>query len=345
MSERKTIKMTGLILVLLGLAASALAQGGTPDMELNPTSLDFGTMRQQDVRQLTVNISNKGDGILHIQEVKSSCGCTVAEPDVKMLEPGQSTVMIVTFDSEKFMGPQNKFIQIMTNDPISPKTDYQIKAFVSVPLMFTPAYKSVGFGRFTRGSQAKKTIVLESPDVAELIVEPTRIAEHIFRAELLDSPNGDKAIKHLVFHMNPDAPVGHFREVASFKTNIPDKPTFDLDVAGTVVSQISVSPEKINMRYLQRGRKISKTLRVAIAPGYDAKVVNTEVTIIGFKVQSTEYQEESGEYVIQIIGYPLATDSPEAIAAEGRIKGEIIIHLDDKETPVLTVPISYLLRI
>jgi hypothetical protein len=63
---------------------------------------------------------NTGTDDLLISDIESSCGCTAAITDSKVVPPNSSTKLRTTFDTKGRIGMNTKFIIIHTNDPATP---------------------------------------------------------------------------------------------------------------------------------------------------------------------------------------------------------------------------------
>lgn len=66
-------------------------------------------------------IFNKGDEVLIIKNVRASCGCTAVQPSKTELQPGESTTILVEFNSIGRNGIQNKAVYVTSNDPQTPE--------------------------------------------------------------------------------------------------------------------------------------------------------------------------------------------------------------------------------
>ena len=62
-------------------------------------------------------IYNLGQRDLSIRSVKPTCGCTAALPEKNVIAPGDSTFIVVEFNSFGFTGSDKKGVTIITNDP------------------------------------------------------------------------------------------------------------------------------------------------------------------------------------------------------------------------------------
>lgn len=120
------------MLVALAVAFLAACAGGTPDIVLEQGQQDLGQVINGEVRTLEVPVRNEGDGILIIEAVSTSCGCTSAQVDPGTIEPGEGGTLRITYDSgahgPEANGPVVRQIYIASNDPDQPETVFEFVA-------------------------------------------------------------------------------------------------------------------------------------------------------------------------------------------------------------------------
>ena len=110
--------MKKLVLILiLSLVTFCNAQFNTPRISANKTHHDFGTVTEGQIVSTTFEVSNTGSADLVIEQVRASCGCTAAKPEKNNLKPGEKTSIKVEFNSSNRLGPQEKYVYVMSNDP------------------------------------------------------------------------------------------------------------------------------------------------------------------------------------------------------------------------------------
>jgi hypothetical protein len=108
-----------------------------PAIEVIPDSYDLGTVIYGEVAKHTFAVKNSGDESLEILRLSTSCGCTkatVAETN-KVIAPGQSVEMMVTFDpavheDDHDLGDVTRIVYIKTNDSKNPEVEVEITANV-----------------------------------------------------------------------------------------------------------------------------------------------------------------------------------------------------------------------
>jgi hypothetical protein len=102
-----------------------------PVAQFNAMDYDFGDMKQGDKKDYTFNLTNTGKSDLHIRNVRSSCGCTAVAPSKKVVSPGETVPIKVTFDSRGKRGRQSKSITVITNDPKNPTSTLRISCNIN----------------------------------------------------------------------------------------------------------------------------------------------------------------------------------------------------------------------
>ena len=108
------------------------AKTPAPCIEASPLSFDFGKIKEGPIYKTKFKVDNCGNAPLHIVHVRTSCGCTGAVIGKKVLNPSESTEVIVTFHSAGISGPFRKYISIQSNDPTCPNLLLEIKG-ISIP--------------------------------------------------------------------------------------------------------------------------------------------------------------------------------------------------------------------
>jgi hypothetical protein len=119
-----------------GEAAEELAKG-SPRIQVIPEQYDFGEIPPEVVSHIFL-VKNIGESDLEIYHVSTSCGCTTATIDKRMIEPGRIAEIVVRFDpnlhtsSKKGKTLQLKrSVYIRSNDPETPEKSVLITATIT----------------------------------------------------------------------------------------------------------------------------------------------------------------------------------------------------------------------
>lgn len=91
-----------------------------PRIDFPKNQHNFGKVHEGEVYKHTFQFTNSGNSTLKIKDVKTSCGCAVAEISTKEVEPGKSASLKVELDTSKRKGRMSRSITVMSNDPDTP---------------------------------------------------------------------------------------------------------------------------------------------------------------------------------------------------------------------------------
>lgn len=175
--ERNKMLRDSLLIALI-LFASSYAQLAQPKLVLKQNNFDFGDIKQGKTVEHTFVLSNGGEALLKITDVRASCGCTAAVPEKKELKPGESTKLVVKFNSTGRQGKQNKTVSISSNDPQNPKMVITFtgniippkQETVNVPIIYFPETQ-YDFGIVEEGEKVNYIFKYVNKGSSELIIK------------------------------------------------------------------------------------------------------------------------------------------------------------------------------
>ena len=118
-----------LLAVQLG-AESAKPPAKGPRIAVEPGAFDFGKALKNRSLTKEFSIRNFGTEDLVIENVSTTCGCTAALADTKVVKPGASTPLRVTLETRNYSGHVERKVLIKSND--SAKATYEVKVEATV---------------------------------------------------------------------------------------------------------------------------------------------------------------------------------------------------------------------
>lgn len=106
-----------------------------PEIAITPSSYDFGRVKYGEVAAYVFKIKNIGAAPLEISEISTSCSCTQAFLDNRVIAPGGSENVKVTFNpaihkDDTDLGKIKRTVYLKTNDPKNPEPVFIISADV-----------------------------------------------------------------------------------------------------------------------------------------------------------------------------------------------------------------------
>jgi hypothetical protein len=125
MHRTKNIKTTCILALFLGVVGFACSNGNInqsrAQINFQETLHDFGTVDLNTEVSHDFAFTNPGKEILLIQNIKTSCGCTVPEWPTKPIKNGDKGNIHIMFDAD-FPGTFRKTITVYYNGENSPDT-------------------------------------------------------------------------------------------------------------------------------------------------------------------------------------------------------------------------------
>jgi hypothetical protein len=93
--------------------------------------IDYGTIEKGDDGVREFKFTNTGSSPLFIDQVRSSCGCTIPKKPTDSIMPGVEEVIEVKYDTNR-VGPIRKTVTVSSN-AVTPVVALQIKGTVEEP--------------------------------------------------------------------------------------------------------------------------------------------------------------------------------------------------------------------
>ncbi len=94
--------------------------GKNPKLTLTKATYDFGKIEEGKVVDAKISFKNEGSGVLVINDVKTSCGCTAVLLSSKTLQPGESGNIRIELDTANREGKLTRTVTLYSNDPQQP---------------------------------------------------------------------------------------------------------------------------------------------------------------------------------------------------------------------------------
>ncbi len=217
------------------LVATAAAQ---PRLEIiGGDTYDWGKVTPGRLTAV-VKVRNAGDAELRISDVHASCGCTVASVDRTRLAPGDTASMNIALDATTRSGTVVKKVSIASNDSTDPFRPLYVKAQIFRSLVLSPLGVMTFTDAVVGAESAATPMTIRNAGTTPFTVEVPTLLEGSSMAVRVDmtgprelKPGEEFVLRAFVTPKDSARATGVLR----VRTTSNETPTFDINIAGTVL--------------------------------------------------------------------------------------------------------------
>jgi hypothetical protein len=94
---------------------------------------EFGTLDQSSVVTNVFKVCNKGDVSFVLKYIRTSCSCTRARSDRRIIGPGETAEIRAVYTAARRRGPQKKAVKLISAQTGDPALMLYMEGFVEPP--------------------------------------------------------------------------------------------------------------------------------------------------------------------------------------------------------------------
>jgi hypothetical protein len=310
--------------VSLGTTPNLAASG--PLIQVDNPVYEFGKVTIGGKVHHNYVITNSGNATLLITNVHPGCHCTTAGDWAHRIEPGQTGIIPVQFDSTGFSGHIMRTIDVYSNARNEPHKILQLTGTIWKPIEYaSTAIISIP----ADGSNEMSTTVHIVNKTDDLITLSNVVCNKtLFEAVLKETKPGKEF--DLVVTARPPFPTGTTSASISVNTSLSNMPIINITAMANVTPAIQVSPSQI---VLNPHPDRANTNRVTI-------VANTtnELSLSNPKASDSQIQLELQPGFRKGMFTLLVVTPPGFHLAPGQ-RAEVTIESNHPRYPVIKIPI------
>ncbi len=255
-------------LAVVFAAGAALAQDRSapkpdpngPMMEIPDRDFDFGQVFEADNYIHDYVVFNRGKADLVIEDVKPSCGCTVANFD-KVIPPGGKGKIQLVLDGKRVTGQFVKTAAVRSNDPIRKQFQISISGTEIPYVNVEPAGTAVMQGRY--GEPVEKQLLISSNE-KDLDFKITSITSNIDdKITYTYQPTPNSGQYEIDIYKNKELPTLTTYGNLFIHTNSKNMPKAEVQVYVITKGIIAVTPSMVNFGAVRFGDKQAAGVPVA----------------------------------------------------------------------------------
>ena len=280
MTKRLAATLAGLLFLTATARAQTVPSGAGPaspspwanklflaDIATNPSqpapdeiAFDFGTVPKGTLCVHKFTITNIYAVPMQVTDIRRTSETVQAYPPQRVLQANDKGEFVVSLDTSRFTGVGTETVQVSFGPTNVSTATLRVTARSRADVMLAPG--SFNFGVVNPGSTPTKSVTLEytgkQKDWAVTgVVAPTGP----FEVTTSDAGRGKTKISVTLKSQGGNA-NGSFNDFVQLLTNDLATPVVNVAVNGTLLSPLSVSPDKLNFGAVRLGE--TKTVRVIV---------------------------------------------------------------------------------
>jgi len=194
----------------LGLYAS-------PRIIFENKEFDFEKILEGDTAMCMFHFRNVGDTILHIRDIRATCGCTIVESMKRTYKPNEKGTIRAVFHSVGRRGKINKYIYVLTNDKKNKTVRLRITGTVTRTWVSEP--EKVDFGEIEPNGILTKNLFITSTLVDSIKVDSVKTEPYELSAKIISSKGNKVKLK---VSYDSSSLKWRFIGIVRFYSNIPN---------------------------------------------------------------------------------------------------------------------------
>lgn len=222
---------------------------------------DFGVVaRGSDVRY-RLKITNIYKQTVHISGVRTTCGCTAAEPSKTTLASRETAYVELTMNTKRFTRQKTSNVIITFDQPRYAEVQIPVSAYIRTDVVLTPG--GANFGGTDYGQAATRTIKITYAGRNNWKIKSVKVDSPYLEAVVVEKSRGGGRVGYeLQLTLKKSAPIGKLREQITLVTDDVSRPHIPILVEARVEPDVTVTPSVVSLGMLVPGQP--KTVNVVI---------------------------------------------------------------------------------
>lgn len=241
---------------ILGHCTLTHAQSGRQlnwaEKTLSDLNVDFGTVaRGADTRHI-LKVTNLYEEDIYIVDVGTTCGCTAATPNKKLLKTDEVAEIEIVMNTVKFTHRKDSNVDVTLQfRGTQGRADTQrirvpITAFIRTDVVLTPGNADFGTVEFNQGAERKIQISYAGRD--DWKIQEVKVGHDDLSAQLKEVRRGGGRVDYeLNLKLDAAAKLGEFQDRIVLKTDDRDSPEVPVLVTGRVAPDIEIVPGRYEL--------------------------------------------------------------------------------------------------
>jgi hypothetical protein len=222
---------------------------------------DFGTVARGADVEHRFEVQNIYEETVHIASVRTSCGCTSPTLENQTIQTWGKGYVVAKFNTRTFRGQHGATLTVTIDKPFPAEVQLRVEGNIRGDVVFHPG--AIRFANVDQGSEHEQKVRVSYAGRSDWKIEDIRSASEFFQVEMTEVQRGGGRVDYdLVVRLSDQAPAGYFSDQLIVVTSDRNNSRIPLDVEGTIVPEISVSPNQLVLGEVEQGSEVTKRLVV-----------------------------------------------------------------------------------
>jgi hypothetical protein len=278
---------------------------------------DFGSVARGSDTVFKFKIKNIYKEDIHIESVRSSCGCTSASIENDTLKTYDEGYVVAKYNTRTFTGIHSATLTVTIDKPYRAQVQLRVHGNIRGDVVFEPG--SVVFDQVDQGSIAERKVRVRYTGRSGWAIKDVVVASDAsdnFAVSLDEVERvGGRVAYDLTVRLTESATAGFLKDQLVLVTNDERNPRIPLDVEGRIVPKISVAPDNLVFGEIGQGASQTKKIVVRGKEPFSITSITGGSGHLTFDYNSTEAK------TTHVVGVTLIAPSE-----AGRFKQEIVVE-------------------
>jgi hypothetical protein len=215
-----------------------------PKIQFAGTNFDFGKVDSGAIVKHDFILTNVGDQVLEITNVRPACGCTTAGHWDRSVKPGQTGIIPIQFNTAGYGGEVLKTISVSCNDPAQTNLTLQLKGTAWKAIDVSPLYAMFNLLADTRTNETRAIRIRSNLEEPLTLSEPV-CTNATFRAEVKTVEPGKEFELRVTVVPPLDSPS--VTAPVTLKTSSSKMPEITVTAFAMTLAAVAVNPPQLSL--------------------------------------------------------------------------------------------------
>lgn len=304
-----------------------------PKIQFATLVYNFGRARSGELVKHVFAFTNTGDALLLLTGVATSCHCTTSGDWSRQVDPGQTGVIPVQFDSSGLVGPVMRTVTVTSNDTNKPSVVLQVTGTVYKSIDVSPPFAVMNITSDSSGDAAATLHIINNEGQPLTLSDP-QSNNGAFVAELKTNQPGKEF--ELVIKTVPPLGLGNVQGQISLKTSMSNMPVLNIAAVAIVQQPLAIMPPAITLPMAPL--QTNQAYTIAIQSNSTNALVLSEPSVnaegVGIQLKETQ----PGRFFTVTLNFPTGFEIAPGEAVAFSAKSNL------PRVPVVKVPITQVAR-